>query len=388
MLLNNKTEILSIIEQQWGIKTLNQMQQDVVNQDLNRNLIIYSPTGTGKTIAFAIPLVESLNERVGVQAVIIAPSRELALQIHDTVRTLAVGHKVTCFYGGHRASEERQSLTVTPAIVVATPGRLLDHVEHGRIDLSTVRTLVLDEFDKCLELGFEDEMRSLLKHVPRSARRVLTSATRLNPVPYYVGMHRAITLDFLSQAEDPASRMAVHVVHLPEPDKLDTLLRLLFTVKPARTIVFVCYRDAVGRLADFLIRHHISAGAYHGALAQTDRETALALFRNDSVRVLVTTDLAARGLDIDGVQHIIHYHLPMTADAYTHRNGRTARVDSHGEVYLLLGPNESCPDFVTFDDEFTLPDTTVRKSLLAPMTTLHIKAGKKERELYTCCPSK
>ena len=380
MHVNKRYEILSLIEHRWGITALNPMQQEVVNQNADSDVILYSPTGSGKTMAFAISLVESLTDNgAGVQAVVIAPSRELALQTHDTLRTLAVGHKVTCFYGGHHASEERQSLSVIPSVVVATPGRLLDHVNHGRIDLKNVKMLVLDEFDKCLELGFEEEMRRLLRHIPHGARRMLTSATRLNPIPDYVAMHNAITLDYLMMTEDPASRMAVHAVYSPEADKLETLRRLLFTIEPARTIVFVGYRDAVARVAEYLVHHHVSAGVYHGALAQTDRETALALFRNDSVRVLVSTDLAARGLDIAGVQHIIHYHLPATVEAYTHRNGRTARVDAHGEIYVLLGPDESCPDFVTFNDELSLSVAPVRKSLLAPMTTLHIKAGKKEK---------
>ena len=220
MHVNKRYEILSLIEHRWGITALNPMQQEVVNQNEDSDVILYSPTGSGKTMAFAITLVESLTDNgAGVQAVVIAPSRELALQTHDTLRTLAVGHKVTCFYGGHQASEERQSLSVIPSVVVATPGRLLDHVNHGRIDLKNVKMLVLDEFDKCLELGFEEEMRRLLRHIPHGARRMLTSATRLNPIPDYVAMHNAITLDYLMMTEDPASRMAVHAVYSSGPSK-------------------------------------------------------------------------------------------------------------------------------------------------------------------------
>lgn len=371
---------MAILTERWGITALNPMQQAVIAQEATTDLVIYSPTGSGKTLAFAIPLVEALaSNGVGVQAVVIAPSRELALQTHDTLRSLAVGHKVTCLYGGHRASEERQSLTVEPAVIVATPGRLLDHVQHARVDLYRVTTLVLDEFDKCLELGFEDEMRQLLQHIPQQARRMLTSATRLDAIPAYVGMRHVVTLDFLSHATAPSMRMTVHAVHSPERDKLATLRQLLLTIEPARIIVFVGFRDSVARVADYLQKNKISTGIYHGALNQNDREVALAMFRNHSVSVLVTTDLAARGLDIDGVRHIIHYHLSTTAEAWTHRNGRTARVDTHGDVYVLTGPDEALPEFITPDDEMPLSADTPRNSLPAPMATLHIKAGKKEK---------
>lgn len=371
---------LTILAQRWGINALNPMQQAVARQADTADLVIYAPTGSGKTIAFALPLVEALRHgRAGVQAVVIVPARELALQTHDVLRTLAQGYKVTCLYGGHRASDERLSLTVTPDVLVATPGRLLDHVKHGRVDLSTVQVLVLDEFDKCLELGFADDMRQLLRQLPNKARRLLTSATRLDPVPDYVALRAPVTLDFLSLSPDPAARMTIHAVHAPMVDKLPTLLQLLLTVEPARTIVFVGYRDAVARVADFLARHHVSVASYHGALTQIDRERALALLRGDAVRVMVTTDLAARGLDIDQVRHIVHYHQPTTAEAYTHRNGRTARVDACGEVYVMLGPDEKPAQFIAFDDQLSLPDAAPRKSLLAPMTMLHIQTGKKEK---------
>lgn len=375
-----KTHWLPILTQQWGIDTLNPMQQAVIQQDTAAHLVIYAPTGTGKTIAFALPLVEALSHnRAGVQAVVIAPARELVLQIHDVLRTLAVTHKVTCLYGGHRASDERQSLTVTPAVVVATPGRLLDHVTNGRVDLSTVQVLVIDEFDKCLELGFADDMQQLLTRVPHGARRILTSATRLDPLPDYVALRNPVTLDFLSLTAHPAARMTVHAVQSPDADKLSTLLQLLLTIEPARTIVFVGYRNAVARVANFLREHHVSVASFHGALEQTDRERALALLRGDAVRVMVTTDLAARGLDIDQLRHIVHYHLPPSPEAYIHRNGRTARVDAYGEVYIIQAPDEALPEFITIDDRLSLPSTAPRKSLLAPMTMLHVKAGKKEK---------
>ena len=297
--MNKKLQAL--LAERWGITALNPMQQAVIAHDAT-DLVVYSPTGSGKTLAFGIPLVEALRaDRDGVQAVVISPSRELAQQTYETLRTLAVGHKVTCVYGGHRASEERQSLTVEPSVVVATPGRLLDHVLHGRVDLKRVTMLVLDEFDKCLELGFEDEMRQLLRHIPRQARRLLSSATRLDEIPGYVCMRQPVTLDFMDEGDDPAARMTIHAVHSPERDKLATLLQLLLSIEPARTIVFVGFRDSVARVADYLSKNKVAVAAYHGALAQNDRETALALLRNDLVGAFLASCVSMSAACLTGL---------------------------------------------------------------------------------------
>lgn len=375
---NSDVDILDIINQRMGIVTLNDMQQQVLSQDRN-DLLIFSPTGTGKTLAYAIAIIKHLSDKGGLQAVVIAPSRELVIQIHEILRTLAVGHKTTCLYGGHRAEDERRSLSVEPSIIVATPGRLLDHLEHGRLNFMQTHTVVIDEFDKCLELGFEHEMRQILHQIPRQAQRLLTSATRLATIPEYVKLQQPITLDFTARSGNPSSRMAVYLVPSAERDKLGALRKLLLCLGQGKAIVFVGFRDAVSRVANDLNRHNISAGIYHGALDQTQREKSMAMFRNGSIEVLVTTDLASRGLDIEDVRHIIHYHLPLTNEIYTHRNGRTARVNNDGDIYLLIAPEEECPNFIKPDDTFTLHRPQKRSRIEPAMTTLHIMAGKKEK---------
>ena len=373
--------IMQAVSARLGIEELNAMQRRVLEASSHKgDLVVYAPTGSGKTLAFAIPLLKAMQSKPEVlQAVIIAPSRELVLQIYNVLQSIATDLKVTCCYGGHRVEDERLSLLVAPGILVATPGRLLDHVQRGHIDIRNTRWLVLDEFDKALELGFEDEMRQLLRRMPNLSRRVLTSATMLNQVPEYVKLNNPLTLNCLETTDSPANRTSVWSVATSSKDKLESLRRLLLSVDEGKAIVFVNYRDAVLRVHEYLKHEHIASGMYHGGMDQIDREKAVDMFNNGSFMVLVTTDLAARGLDIADVRHIIHYHLPVSAEAYVHRNGRTARVDASGEVYVLLAPEEDCPDYVNIDDAMELPDDLLRNRIEAPMATLHFKAGRKEK---------
>lgn len=378
-----KIKILDNVKHRLGIKSLNEMQLEVLERASGgaHDFIIYSPTGSGKTVAFAIPLLEGVDANVqGVQAVVIVPSRELAIQVYNVLHALVDDVKITACYGGHSVDDERRSLAATPAIVVATPGRLLDHVNRHHISLAGVRQLVIDEFDKCLELGFTTEMQRLLKVMTYVRRRVLTSATMLDVIPPFVAMRNVITLNFLDETSAPLSRMKVCSVHSPGNDKLNVLYDLLLTVEPGATIVFMNHRDAAERVYAFLRGKRVSCGLYHGGMEQLEREKAVAMFANGSFRVLITTDLASRGLDIDDVKHIIHYNLPLTMQIYTHRNGRTARVAASGNVYVLLKPGEECPDFITIDEEFSIrPTQQVAHLLEADVVTLHFAAGRKEK---------
>lgn len=375
-------EILSLINERLGISDLNDLQKSVLkNLKISSSAIIYSPTGSGKTLAFSVTLLKALKNFATekLQAVIIAPSRELVIQISNVIRPIAPDYKVTSLYGGHNVADEKNSLQNVPSIIVGTPGRLLDHANRGNIDLTNVRQLILDEFDKCLELGFEEEMRKLLKKMPNLSRKILTSATILKDIPDFVNLTDYVTLDFLESAENPNERTTIWQVKSEEKDKLAALRTLLYCIPQGKTIIFANYRDAVSRIYQNLKDNQISAGIYHGALEQMDREKAIAMFNNESYPILVSTDLGSRGLDIKEVKNIIHYHLPVSQESYTHRNGRTARVDKTGDVYILTHQDEQLPDFVTIDETFNLPEKCEQKSIVNRNSTLYFKAGKKEK---------
>lgn len=377
-------EFLPAVKDRLGIEQLNEMQLKMMASATEpRDIILLSPTGSGKTLAFTLPVLKLLKAPTGrVQAVVIAPSRELVAQISGVMREVARGFRVLSLYGGHNVEDEVNSLKVTPDIIVATPGRLLDHAVRRNIDLLPVRILVLDEFDKSLELGFEEEMGKLVRRMKNVSRYILTSATSADTLPDFLNLQNPLTLNFVGDNEGLRSRMKVHRVDSDGKDKLDTLLTLLKNINqsatPDKAIIFVNHRESAERVAEFLKKSGVDAVLYHGALDQRERETAVALFNNGSRPVLVATDLAARGLDIEKVAGVIHYHQPLTPEAYTHRNGRTARVEEEGDVYLLIGPDEEVKDFVEFDD--TLPlDKEKKGALRSGFVTLYVSGGKREK---------
>lgn len=373
-------EILGNISAKLNISSLNEMQKAMIDSfHESGDIVLLSPTGSGKTLAFTIPLLKELREPDGrLQAVIIAPSRELVIQIGDIVRAIATGHKVSCCYGGHNVADEKQSLAVTPSVIVCTPGRLLDHINRKHIDVYHTRLLVLDEFDKSLELGFQDEMRRILRNMPNLSRRILTSATMIDEFPDFLRLHRERILNFLGEKRELDSRMKVWRVDSPEKDKLPFALTLLHNLGNARTIVFTNHREAAARVQEFLASEDVAAGLYHGGLDQQEREMAVTLFNNGTHNVLVTTDLGSRGLDIADVANIVHYHLPTSHEAYIHRNGRTARMTAEGEIFVIVGPTESVPEYISFDDVKAL-DSECRKDLSSTVASLYFQAGKKEK---------
>ena len=377
-------EFLPLVSERLGIDKINAMQAKMLEQATGqRDIILLSPTGSGKTLAFTLPVMRMLRPSTGrVQSVVIAPSRELVIQIASVVREIARGFKVTALYGGHNVEDEVNTLSVTPDIIVATPGRLLDHLRRRNVDAMPTRMLVLDEFDKSLELGFEEEMRKITGRLKNVSRVILTSATDLPVLPEFLKLDNPAKLDYLEANADLRSRLRVHRVDSDGRDKLASLLALLHTLASRegmqRTIIFVNHRESAERVADFLMRNEVDCALYHGALEQRDREKALSMFNNGSRPVLVATDLAARGLDIERVGRIIHYHLPLTPETYTHRNGRSARVEEEGDVYLLVGPDEQLKPFMEADDTVET-DSSAEANLRSNLSTLWISAGKKEK---------
>lgn len=372
-------EILEGIKNRLGIESLNDMQKEMLAKSgEGRDIILLSPTGSGKTLAFTLPVLKLMKPSTGrIQCVVIAPSRELVIQIAGVMREAAKVFRTVALYGGHKVEDEVNSLKVTPDIVVATPGRLLDHSVRHNLELLPVRMIVLDEFDKTLELGFEEEMEKLLKRMKNVSRIILTSATKADILPEFLKLDNPITVDYSSNISDLRQRMRVRTVTADSNDKLESLLSLLHNIT-GKAMIFVNHRESAERIYEFLRRNNVAAVLYHGALEQKDRETAVALFNNGSRPFIVATDLAARGLDIEKVESVIHYHQPLTQESFIHRNGRTARVDAEGDVYLLLGPDEELKEFVSPDGEF-LPDNNLRSDLSQKFMTLYISGGKREK---------
>lgn len=372
----DKQTILERFRERHNIETLNPMQQLMAATDATR-LILLSPTGSGKTAAFAIRLLRALGTSKGVlQAVVIAPSRELVIQIADVIRPVAAGLKTVAFYGGHNMADEVNSLKSMPDIIVATPGRLLDHITRGNLDVAGVHALVLDEYDKSLELGFHDEMRRIARRMKSLKLIILTSATRLAELPDFLPMQGAETVDFTPTAQ--RSRLQTVSVESPERDKLQTLLDLLRSLPNGRAIVFVNHRESAERVYNFLKKERFPVGLYHGGLEQRDRQLALDLFNNGTNPVLVSTDLGSRGLDIDDVNYVIHYHMPLSAESWTHRNGRTARMGADGTAYVITAEGENIPDYVVCDRPYS-PRGTASEGIHSDVATLYFNAGKKEK---------
>lgn len=363
-----------------GIEALNEMQLAVLEAaKKSDDMVLLSPTGSGKTLAFLLPLLPTLTaEEKKIQVLIVAPSRELALQIEQVFRSLGAGFKVNCCYGGHPIRTEKKSLEHPPTVLIGTPGRIVDHIERGTINLDSVHTLILDEFDKSLELGFTTEMREILAHTPGIKHRVLTSATNAIDIPDFVGVRRPKKLNFLNETKE-LDTLKVHTVYSPEKDKLNTLYKLLCALGEGSSLVFCNQRDSVERVSDFLTSRNIDNEYFHGGMEQLDRERTLSRFRNGSSTVFVSTDLAARGLDIPEVKYVIHYHVPVNEEAYVHRNGRTARMNAEGSSFLILNEVETLPEYITCDPVvFGLPkvDAAPVRSI---WTTLSINKGKRDK---------
>ncbi|WP_077154399.1 DEAD/DEAH box helicase [Bacteroides bouchesdurhonensis] len=381
MIQNN--EIIESALRNLNIKALNPMQEASLEQAMGKkDVILLSPTGSGKTLAYLLPLLLILkSDDNSVQVLILAPSRELALQIDTVFKSMETSWKTCCCYGGHPIAEEKKSIAGNhPAIIIGTPGRITDHLSKGNFNPETIHTLIIDEFDKSLEFGFHDEMAEIITQLPGLKKRILLSATDAEEIPQFTGLNRTVKLNFLPEAsEERDSRLTLMKVISPSKDKVDTLYNLLCTLGSSSSIVFCNHRDAVDRVHKLLAEKKLYTERFHGGMEQPDRERALYKFRNGSCHVLISTDLAARGLDIPEIEHIIHYHLPVNEEAFTHRNGRTARWDATGTSYLILNEEEKLPLYIPEDIEtIVLPENPPRppKSVWA---TIYIGKGKKEK---------
>ncbi len=365
-----------------NIGDVNEMQrQALLRCREKRGLVLLSPTGTGKTLAYLLPLLERLDASLKkVQAVIIVPSRELAKQVSEVWRGMKNSYRMVALYGGRPLEQEISLLGgEVPSVVVGTPGRLIDHLKRENFAADGCSLVIIDEFDKCLEMGFREEMEQLLSLLPSVNERYLLSATDAEEIPQFTGAEDGARLDFRELQVQPASRTAFYRIETTPDERLQHLFRLLCSFAGEPAIVFCNFRESVDEVRSFLVKNGLRCAAYHGALEQKERELALYRFSSSCVNILVSTDLAARGLDIKDVKHVVHYQRAMSADIFTHRNGRTARWEADGAVYMFAFEGKEMPDFIpSLVDEYELP----KKAVLPPLAqwaALYIGKGKRDK---------
>ena len=337
--------IIESILNKFEITALNPMQERASKAiRAKSDVVLLSPTGTGKTLAFLLPLIETLDVNCEeIQLLILVPSRELAQQIETVARQMGSGFKVNAVYGGRAGMQDKIDLKHRPAILVGTPGRVADRFRRDNISLQYIKTLVLDEFDKSLEIGFEKEMTEIIEALPNVQQRILTSATSDINIPRFVGIQKPVYINFV---EKGSSELTIKTVLSPDKDKLATLVKTLAFIGVKSGIIFCNFKDALDRISEYLTDNRIYHECFHGDMEQFDRERALIKFRNGSSNLLLATDLAARGLDIPEIEFILHYHLPPREKEFTHRNGRTARMNRDGVAYILHWKGEELPDFI------------------------------------------
>jgi superfamily II DNA/RNA helicase len=308
----------------------------------------------------------------------LVPSRELGLQIEQVWKKMGTDFKVNVCYGGHAIETEIKNLSNPPAVLIGTPGRIADHLERGTFQTSAVVNLVLDEFDKSLQLGFHEEMSFIISKLNHLNKRILVSATSGIEIPKYTKVTRPMVLDFIPEQSENQQLSTVMVVS-KEKDKISCLFHLICSLKSEAALIFCNHRDAAERISDTLNEKGIFATYYHGGMDQDERERALIQFRNGSVTYLITTDLAARGLDIPDMKHVIHYHLPSKEEEFTHRNGRTARMLSSGTAYVLVHESEKKLDYINYHMKVFSVESNVKLPKPPEFQTIYISGGKKNK---------
>ncbi len=371
----------SSILSNFGITALNEMQKAAMEAIPEpQDVILLSPTGSGKTLGFLLPVLQLLStEAEGVQVLILVPSRELSIQIEKVFKQMGTQFKINCCYGGHSVRIEENNLLEPPAVLVGTPGRIAHHLRKHNVSVRDTQILILDEFDKSLELGFKDEMEYIIHQCNKLEKRILTSATSLDQIPDFVGLQKSKTLKFTTEHQEMESKLELKQVLVPGDDKLEALMLLLGKLGSKSTIVFCNHRDTVSRISEQLRRYNIDHAIYHGGMEQIEREKALIRLRNGSVHFLITTDLASRGLDIPEIEAIVHYHLPPTEEIMIHRNGRTARMHANGTAYFILDEGNYLPPFLDYTPEIEELPKKMPTLKACEWKTIYIAGGKKDK---------
>lgn len=352
------------------------MQKEVLDSfNSNSDLVLLSPTGTGKTVAFLLPILEKMDPECNeTQVLIVSPSRELAIQIEQVVRSMGTGLKANSVYGGRAGYQDKIDLKTPPAILIGTPGRLSDLMRREIFSTASIHTLVLDEFDKSLEIGYEAEMKDVVTGLPKTVKKILTSATEGTDLPGFVGLKNPVCIDYL---HEKIEQLKVRGIISPTKDKMKTLVMTLNHLGDQPGIVFCNFKETIQQVSDLLEKNNIHHGCFQGGMEQVDRERTLIKFRNGTYRLLIATDLAARGLDIPELKYIIHFELPQRSQEFTHRNGRTARMKSDGTAYVIKWEKESLPDFIGKVEIENLTNAHVPD--VPVWETLHITGGRRDK---------
>ncbi|MDA9622995.1 DEAD/DEAH box helicase [Flavobacteriaceae bacterium] len=360
-----------------NIHVLNPMQEEAISVINNTtNTILLSPTGTGKTLAFLLPIIKILDpDCEDVQALILVPSRELAIQIEQVVRSMGSGFKVNAVYGGRAMSKDKIEIKHVPSVLIGTPGRIADHFRTDRFSKKNIKTLILDEFDKSLEVGFEQEMSEIINQLPYLNKRVLTSATQNIEIPGFVRFNNPTTVNYLDQKV--VAKLEIKTVKLSSNNKLQALLDLINYLGNQPGIVFCNLRDSIDQVSRFLDKNKIKHGCFSGGMEQKDRERSLIKFRNGTSQVLIATDLASRGIDIPELKFVIHFEMSRTVEEFTHRNGRVARVNSKGTAYVMKLEKKDLPEFIKNSKVINISKNSIRKPQF--WETLFISGGRKDK---------
>ena len=369
--MKNKESILEKL----GIKELNQMQIDSQEAiDSNSEIVILSPTGTGKTLAFLLPILSELDFSLSeVQALVLVPARELAIQIEQVAREMGSGYKINAVYGGRTASKDRMDLANPPAILIGTPGRVADHIRRKTFSTNNIKILILDEFDKSLEVGFEHEMREIIESLSNVKKKILTSATKRIEIPSFVKINDSIELNYLKETK---SQLKLIKVASKKSERLSTLENILRHAGNGNGIIFCNFKDSIQTVSDHLRNAKIDHSCFYGGLEQIDRERALIKFRNGTSRILIATDLAARGIDVPELDFIVHYELPMKKEEFVHRNGRTARMNSNGTAYIINVDGQDTSYIENAEEKVIKSD---KKLSYSNWKTIYISGGRKDK---------
>lgn len=359
-----------------GISDLNPMQEEAITTiQKNNEVILLSPTGTGKTIAFLLPILDKIKpELLEVQTLILTPTRELAIQIEQVIRKLGSGIKVNAIYGGRSGQKDQIDLKQPPHILVGTPGRIADHFRKETFSNQYIDTIILDEFDKSLEIGFEKEMSEIMESLIHVHKKILTSASNKAVIPEFIQLKEPQQISF---SEKGSAQLDLKRVISPDKDKLQTLLNTLYHIGNQPGIIFCNFKDTIDYISNYLTDNNISHGCFYGGMEQYDRELALIKFRNGTHQLLIATDLAARGIDIPELKYIIHYQLPLKEHEFMHRNGRTARMNAEGTAYILQWQEEYLPLYL--DDIKPISLSPTQKITLSQWETLCVMGGRRDK---------